>query len=118
MELDLSFDGGPPVHFETDFVPNTESFPTIEIAVAENGFFCNDRVWNLTLSPDLLTRFCVAAPNSTGGPAFLSASGSNSVSANDLTLHAAPVPANQPGLFYFGSQMTQVPFGDGFRCVP
>lgn len=117
MELDLSFNGAPPVHFETDWVTNTEPFPEIDIAVARNGFVCNDQVFYLSLRPDLFTSFCTALPNSTGAPALISASGTASVSSNDLVLHAAPVPAGQPGLFYFGPQMTQAPFGDGFRCV-
>ncbi|TDJ66264.1 MAG: hypothetical protein E2O39_16785 [Planctomycetota bacterium] len=60
--------------------------------------------------------YCIAAANSTGGGALMSATGSASVAANALVLHSGPVPA-QPGLFYYGPAQTQVPFGNGFRCV-
>ncbi len=36
---------------------------------------------------------------------------------NSFTLFAAPVPASQPGLFYFGPLQIEGPFGDGNRCV-
>lgn len=61
--------------------------------------------------------FCIATANSTGQPATISASGSASIAANDLVLHASPVPASSNGLFYFGPNETQVPFGNGWRCV-
>ena len=35
---------------------------------------------------------------------------------NALTLAAGPVP-NQPGLFFYGPTATQIPFGNGFRCI-
>ena len=41
---------------------------------------------------------------------------SPSFSANDLKLIAGPVP-DQPGIFYFGPNQIEVPFGDGYRCV-
>ena len=60
--------------------------------------------------------YCTAIVNSLGQPATISAQGSLSVSAQSLTLVAAPVP-NQPGLFYYGPDQVQFPFGNGFRCV-
>jgi hypothetical protein len=57
-----------------------------------------------------------ATPNSTGAPASISAVGSSSVSANDLTLVAQPVP-NQPGLFFYGPQQISAPFGNGTLCI-
>jgi predicted carbohydrate-binding protein with CBM5 and CBM33 domain len=64
------------------------------------------------------TNFCVGAPNSANpGGAQISASGSSSVSANDLVLRATQLPAGKPGIFFYGSNQVQVPFGDGFRCV-
>jgi Tol biopolymer transport system component len=62
------------------------------------------------------TNYCTANPNSTGYPADLSASGSASSAAGDLTLDAAPVP-NQFGIFFQGANQAQVPFGNGFLCV-
>ncbi|MCP3918644.1 MAG: hypothetical protein GY711_24120 [bacterium] len=62
-------------------------------------------------------RFCTAAPNSTGAPTYIGASGSAVVSANDLVLHASPVPQGEFGLFFYGADPIQLPLGNGFRCV-
>ena len=45
------------------------------------------------------------------------ASRSSSVSANDLVLEVFAAAVNRPGLFYYGPDPVQVPFGDGYRCV-
>jgi len=60
---------------------------------------------------------CPVAFNSTGSAAILSATGSTSVAANQLTLHTTSLPANTFGLFFYGPQAIQQPFGDGIRCV-
>ena len=60
--------------------------------------------------------FCIAVANSTGFPANIYASGSDSLADNYLTLFAFPCP-DQPGLFYFGPFQALVPLGNGFRCV-
>ena len=61
--------------------------------------------------------YCTSTPNSGGGVAQISATGSASVAANDLVLHAQPVPGSSNGLFYCGPTTAQVPFGNGIRCV-
>jgi hypothetical protein len=61
--------------------------------------------------------YCTTNSNSSGFPADFSASGSSSLAANDLALRAAPVPANSNGLFFFGVNAIQAPFGNGVRCV-
>jgi len=61
--------------------------------------------------------YCVAAPNSVGAGAHLSATGTTSVAANDLVLHVVGAPPGQFGLFFYGLAQTQVPFYDGWRCV-
>ena len=63
------------------------------------------------------TSYCVAVPNSTGAGALMSASGSASVSANDLVLRCDSVPAGQFGIFYYGPNQLALPFGNGIRCV-
>ena len=55
--------------------------------------------------------------NSTGAGALLSASGSVSLSANDLALAATSLPLSQSGILYMGPNQIQAPFGDGLRCV-
>jgi hypothetical protein len=59
------------------------------------------------------TNYCQTGPNG----AVISASGSASVSANDLTLYGDNIPNNTFGLFYFGNGTANAPLGNGFRCV-
>lgn len=61
--------------------------------------------------------YCTSIANSSGSPALLSVTGSASIAANDLALHAAPLPAISNGLFFFGANAVQAPFGNGVRCV-
>jgi hypothetical protein len=44
-------------------------------------------------------------------------SGSLSVSQNDTTLEVFDAPSGEFGIFYYGPNQNQVPFGNGFRCV-
>jgi len=59
------------------------------------------------------TNYCQSGPNG----AEISASGSASVSDNDLTLHGDNIPTNTFGLFYFGDGSANAPLGNGTRCV-
>ena len=61
--------------------------------------------------------YCVAATNSTGVGATIEAQGVSVVSANDFTLRTSGLPSGVPGLYFFGPNQVQLPFGDGFRCV-
>jgi len=67
--------------------------------------------------PPVGSPYCVAISNSTGQGGQISAMGSPSVSEQDITLRVTGLPANTPGLFFFGTTSIQVPFGDGNRCV-
>ena len=40
-----------------------------------------------------------------------------SVSTNSALLYADNLPANTPGLFYYGTSAVEIPFGDGLRCA-
>ncbi len=61
--------------------------------------------------------YCVAAANSAGGGATMGASGSLSVASNSFVVEVEGAVPGQPGLFFYGVDATQVPFGDGFLCV-
>ncbi len=61
--------------------------------------------------------YCVGAPNSVGPGAAISLTGSVSVFVNDALLNATGTPPDQFGLFFYGPNQIQIPFGDGFRCV-
>ena len=74
-------------------------------------------VWTFAPGPPLGTNYCTALANSTGQSASISARGSESVSAQSLSLQALKLPPGAFGSFFFGSATTNVPFGDGYLCV-
>jgi len=55
--------------------------------------------------------------SSTGSGARLTASGSTSVSLDDLFLEVGSLPARQSALLFMGAGRLSIPFGDGFLCV-
>lgn len=61
--------------------------------------------------------YCTGAANSAGPGAHLTALGSTQVTDDDFTLLGESLPASAFGLFFFGPNAIQAPFGDGFRCV-
>jgi hypothetical protein len=61
--------------------------------------------------------YCVGEPNSAGSGASMQGTGSTSIIANDFVLNATGCPSSKPGLFFFGPNQVQTPFGDGTRCV-
>lgn len=61
--------------------------------------------------------YCLSAPNSTGFGASITAIGSASLSQNNLSLLTVTCPANVTGLYIYGTAQTQVPLGNGFRCI-
>jgi hypothetical protein len=93
------------------------------------GGYWPNNTWNDYMDSDLGARgyvveydtsgsnYCSTAVNSTGMPSVISASGSGSIAGNNLGLRAGPMEAGQPGIFYYGPDQIQVPFGDGFRCI-
>jgi hypothetical protein len=61
--------------------------------------------------------FCSTAPNSFGAGELISASGSTSVTANNMSLTTIAGVPGEFGLFYYGTTAINTLFGDGFRCV-
>lgn len=61
--------------------------------------------------------YCTSNANSSGNAATLSAMGSDVVTDQNLTLTASGAPDDVTGLFFFGNNTAQVPFGQGVRCV-
>jgi hypothetical protein len=55
--------------------------------------------------------------NSTGAGALFTATGTSSVSTDDLMFTMNPLPINKFGIFYMGTTTPNLPFGDGYRCV-
>lgn len=63
------------------------------------------------------TNYCIGAPNSVGSGAHITSLGTTRISRNDFQLHCVGVRPNTSGLFFYGRTTTQVPFGNGVRCV-
>ena len=63
------------------------------------------------------TAYCIAALNGGGTQARIALNGSASVSTNEFTLEVTDARAQQFGVFYYGTQAMQAPFGNGYRCV-
>lgn len=64
------------------------------------------------------TTYCIGAPNSAGPGAQIAYLGSSSVSENDLQLIVTGAPPNQAGIFFYGRNAAQTPFGqNGYLCV-
>ncbi len=61
--------------------------------------------------------YCSSSPNSVGPGSFMSWQGSSSIANNNLELIAVGCPPNAAGLFYYGQNAVQTPFGNGFRCI-
>ncbi|MFT5049540.1 MAG: hypothetical protein ACI8QZ_000933 [Chlamydiales bacterium] len=61
--------------------------------------------------------YCATSPNSAGAGAVITSFGSVSISANNFVLVTGAAIPNGSGLFYYGPNQVQAPFGDGLRCV-
>jgi hypothetical protein len=72
---------------------------------------------HVDLASAIGTSFCTSTPNSSGGPASISALGCTSVSIDRVTLRADSLPPFKSALFFYGPSTTQTPLGDGFLCV-
>ena len=51
LQLDLSTDGDPAIAFDSGLIQGGGSFPALDISIAQNGFYCYDRVFNVASSP-------------------------------------------------------------------
>ena len=78
----------------------------------ESGLF----VWRVG---ELCTagNYCTANQNSSGLAANIGYSGSLDIPTNDFGLFADSAPPGQFGIFFYGQNQVQLPFGNGFRCV-
>lgn len=68
-------------------------------------------------APIYVTNYCQANPNSQAQTALISASGSTSVATSTFALHVQGAVPSVPGLFFYGPNEVETPFGDGFLCV-
>ncbi|MFT5051831.1 MAG: hypothetical protein ACI8QZ_003260 [Chlamydiales bacterium] len=61
--------------------------------------------------------YCTSTVNTNGTHAMIRSTGYSSISGNDLGLRANNAVPNSMGLFFYGNETRQAPFGDGARCV-
>ncbi|TDJ70863.1 MAG: hypothetical protein E2O39_09345 [Planctomycetota bacterium] len=94
------------------------SMAFVGFTAGNGGSFENHDVvsWSFTSGGGLGTSYCLSTANSTGAVSTISASGSDSISANDLVLTAGNMP-DQPGIFIAGPAAGQIPFFNGFLCI-
>lgn len=117
-QLDVGFSASD--NEEVSYVNNTASPVLLKLEV---DFFltgCNTYDMVISSQPGQPgTRYCQADANGSGFPAHISATGSASVSANDLVLVAAPVDGAQFGVFFHGPGQDFAPFAgtSHVRCV-
>ncbi len=112
-------------HDLNDLLPANSGWTLlVASAISDDGHIVGEGVLGGTirayvLEPvcDSCTNYCASTPNSSGFAAEMATVGWESIEAGFLTVVAEPVPANQFGLFFFGPNQTQVPFGNGLRCV-
>lgn len=105
----------------TIVVPGTNQAVTLSLDSQGEMYMVDQlagRVWRLEEEcQSLVQSYCITAPNSNGAGAVIGQTGSTSIFANDFTLTATGASTDQPGLFFYGLNQIQLPFGDGFRCV-
>ncbi len=61
--------------------------------------------------------FCITSPNSAGSGALIGSNNQTSIASNAFELSATGLPASVNGIFFYGPQAQQVPFGNGVNCV-
>ncbi len=122
-------------------IPDAELFPhlnvlqgrgtctIVELPVATNGYRVvvefNDNNWNgaawyeieMATADCGVQRYCTATLNSTGKPAFIGMLGSLTFTKDDTVLVAMDCPPDNVGLFFFGRDKAQLPFGNGMLCI-
>jgi hypothetical protein len=84
---------------------------------AQTGGISGEYEW-VALGPDCDTQnYCVGAPNSIGTGAGIASFGAPVLTDNYWGLSVADACPNTPGLFFYGPESAQIPYGDGFLCV-
>lgn len=72
---------------------------------------------NYLLEPPAPFNYCTGNLNSAGTSASISMTGSAFISNNDMGLLVQGGVPNRPGLFFYGPNQINIPFGEGVRCV-
>lgn len=123
----ISFDSGPdqvfpvPYQFATvDFFGFASDATDIKsVSIINDSTFIVFDLDNFTFNAleCVAMPYCLGEPNSAGSGASTQGTGSTGIIANDFVLNVVGCPPNKPGLFFFGPNQANAPFGDGIRCV-
>ena len=103
-------------------IPKDQKFLVVHITdfrlvVAERIADSWGHVWTKDMNGPDPASYCTSSPNSAGSGADINWLGTPSVSAQDFHLVCTKLPPNQFLLFYYGGGQTDLPFGNGVRCV-
>lgn len=102
LRAGVSTNDGESVHFDNEAGPSRQVFLEVRVNTSGGGT-CNayDMVIDITTPgpTPIGTNYCFANANVTGVPGSISAFGSTSVMANDITLVASSLPMNATGYF-------------------
>ncbi len=82
-----------------------------------DGGFRQQGFPGLTISCQTPVNYCQTSPNSVGPGATMSFAGVTFVSQNNFDLYAYGLPPNKLGVFFYGQNQANVPYGNGRRCV-
>lgn len=96
--------------------PDDDTFWTVQ-TFARSGNLWRLRAAQVEYTGSLISNYCVTSPNSVGPGAFISASGTTSFGANDLTLLATGMPTGQFMLFFYSFGQGNAPVANGTLCV-
>jgi hypothetical protein len=86
------------------------------ITISSDALCCSLQTLTFGVESSIGVNYCISTINSTAAASTISASGSGSISANNLVLSADNLPS-QPGIFIAGPSQAQIPFFNGFLCV-
>ena len=96
-----------------------DGFLDLAVGAPYDGDDANNQgsVWLLFLEGGQTSVFCETSPNSHGPGAYIGSSGPTSIATNDFTLTVTGSVPDTVGLFLYSAGQTEVPFGDGLRCI-
>lgn len=100
---------------DLDFFPRRNDIPSVPDIGAGPAPVVDMGAYELGIGEPYLA--CLPLPNSTGEEALLSAAGSLSIAANDLTFTAYGMPLSQFGYFVMSQASTSLAVASGQLCV-
>ena len=115
--IDAADNSQVPVGIVSDFDGNTRFFDEPSVADTGAGAAPLTDMGAFEFQGVLTASYCIAAPNSVSPGATMGSIGRTSVSANLFSLTTSGALPGGSGLYFYGPNAIQAPFGDGFRCV-